>query len=421
MTWGTYFLYQANKRLNWKFWLLWGSLTTLSIYTHYGSGIVFVGLSICVFIENLARRDFQQISRQIIISIAIVLTLVPLLIYLLPAQITSYSRSAAPFSGFIPEIISGFDALAETFMFAISGWPFSPLPIWILKLTIYLYIGLITIPVIVGIYRYTLEPSSDQDSEKTKLTPNMRIALWFWSVFGVYFVLVRLGVYGHGHFGFRYAIFLTPLFIVTSAASMTWLFNRQRFLNNQRLLRAIGCIPLVLIILISAISLPNKSISDFTRKKMIWPETEQMKEILLFWNDYRKDGDVTYVHYAAAPAFRYYLRYYNLEIHESLPGWWFGNCFRNNNEEYCEENNVFYGRYIRHKSDDFKRQAIQDHLSSNLRSTPDRLWVIFETRFPPNEYKIMLGGLLENYEILANIKKAGAQAYLLKKEIKNLP
>jgi hypothetical protein len=68
-------------------------------------------------------------------------------------------------------------------------------------------------------------------------------------------------------------------------------------------------------------SLPNRTLSQITREKQAWPETEDMREVIQYWMEHR-NNDPTYIYYGAAPAFRYYLQLYGLDVYSLSPRWY---------------------------------------------------------------------------------------------------
>ena len=178
--------------------------------------------------------------------------------------------------------------------------------------------------------------------------------------------------------------------------------------RRSRLTEPIGWGLTLAVVGLALYSLPNRPLSEQTRGAAAWPETEDMAAIVQFWHEQRRPGDLTYIYYGAAPAFRYYVRTGHLEPATPLPPTWLQSCWAGAAASFCRENEVFYGSWIRSLPVEDKLRSLEETLGE----WPPRLWLIF-AHVVADEDRQLLTHLPASYQVEAELRAVGAGAYLL--------
>ncbi|MDY6877944.1 MAG: glycosyltransferase family 39 protein [Chloroflexota bacterium] len=387
LTWALIFLDYASDNPRWRFWGLWGLFSVISAYTHYGTIIVVASSAMISLIENLWRGKKQAALQQVAVSATILLLCLPLFGFFLPRQVQELSRNliTIPVHSLSTEIARFVDSIGNTFLFQLTGWPFSTIPKWIGTIEIALIFAL-SLSIIV-------RPSARMQK---------RSLWWFLVAYICYFVAVRSGLYAHGNYGFRYALILAPLFVLAVVASVEQLVRWRQILG--------AFVIFSVIVGLGVYSLPNRTLSQITRKMQAWPETEDMREVTQYWMEHRSN-DPTYIYYGAAPAFRYYLQLYGLDT-GPLPPRWHAACWEGG-KSCPNEDGVFFGTWLRHLDPPAKVEAIEHTLGD----WPQRLWIIF-SHLHPDEDRQILDLLVEEmgYSMTLSNIEVNASAYLLERK-----
>lgn len=386
LTWVLVFLDYASKNSRWRFWSLWGLFSVISVYTHYGASIVVAPSALISLIENLWRGKKQAVLQQVVVSATILLLCLPLLGFFLPRQVQVPSRNllAIPVRSLSTEIVRFVDSIGNTFLFQLTGWPFSTLPKWI---------GTIEIALI---FALSLSIIARPFARIQK-----RSLWWFLAAYICYVAVVRSGLYAYGNYGFRYAIILAPLFVLAVVAVVEQLIRWKQTL--------IAFVIFSVIVGLGVYSLPNRTLSQLTRERQAWPETEDLREVTQYWMEHR-NNDPTYIYYGAVPAFRYYLQLYGLDIYP-LPPRWYAACWGGENS--CPNGGgVFFGDWLRHLDPPAKVEAIEHTLGA----WPQRLWIVFSHIHPDEDRQIL--DLLEEggYSMTLSNIEVNASVYLLERK-----
>ena len=387
LTWVLIFLDYASKNSRWRSWGLWGLFSVISVYTHYGAIIVVASSAMISLIENLWRGRKQAALQQVAVSVTVLLLCLPLFGFFLPRQVQVPSRNilAIPVRSLSTEIAGFVDSIGNTFLFQLTGWPFSTLPKWI---------GTIEIALI---FALSLSIIARPFARVQK-----RSLWWFWVAYICYFVVVRSGLYAYGNYGFRYALILAPLFVLAVVAAVEQLVHWRQTL--------VAFVMFSVIVGLGVYSLPNRTLSQITREKQAWPETEDLREVTQYWMEHRNNGP-TYIYYGAVPAFRYYLQLYGLDVYSLSPRW-YAACWEGGNS--CPNGDgVFFGTWLRHLAPPAKVEAIEHTLGD----WPQRLWIIFSHPYPGEDQQI-LGWLVEEvgYSMTLSNVEVNASAYLLERK-----
>jgi len=376
-----FFLVLAVRRGDWKFWLLWGVFSIVGVYSHYGATLVVFASSLVVWAIHLLQKNGKLLARQSMIAGGSILFALPLVNFV-PQQFGLIRSSVTPASAFsLPTEIEKFIvSIGDTFLFQMTGWPYSPLPKWL---------GLVIIGLIFILYIIAMARSSI----------GRLVFCWLLVAYMVYYWVVRLGFYAHGVFGFRYALILSPFFVFAIAATFEQLVRwRQRWI-------ATGLAGLFLVL--SLYSLPNRAMSEITRQDMGWPETQDVREIVEYWMQHYQANASTYVYYGAVPAFGYYVRQAGAEAVQ-LPARWYAHCWKKDSPGYCRADNIFYGAWIRNHSPETKLESVYRTLGTQ----PPKLWIAFSHTYP-GEQEMILKGLSAQYRVMQSYERKGASVYLL--------
>ncbi len=386
LAWSLLALRRAVDAGTWRAWMLWATFGAWAIYGHYGAGLVILALSGLVFVAHVLDKRIDQIKRQVVAGLATFVFCVPLMFFL-PKQLAAQANQREVVSlgpSVRAELEYFIEKTGETFLFPLTGWPFSSVPMWVPQLCVY---GVLALSLLVVFGRH----------RRLK-----RMVLWFWGAYLTYYLLVRTSFYAYGSFGFRYMLILLPLFVALIGVTALWLYA-SRF----RVVRALGVGWLGFTVILALYSLPNRSISAATRGRTGWPETEDMREVVGYWGEHPAGDLPTYVYYGSIPAFRYYARFYGLETASSLPPTWYATCWQGLPADYCRGGDITYGAWIRHLPPGEKVTSIRETMGE----IPARFWLV--ASHTANEDRVIVDALGDAYRVEEAFRRVGATAYLL--------
>jgi hypothetical protein len=123
----------------------------------------------------------------------------------------------------------------------------------------------------------------------------------------------------------------------------------------------------------------------------IWPETEDIGPVTKDWAEHRSPDQPTYVYYAAAPAFAYYMDRYTHEMTTRPPDW-FLHCWRNADDApWCREGGIYYGRWLRAMKPEEKAESI----FQTMNQVPNEFWFIMAHSQPKEQASI--GSMLHQH------------------------
>jgi hypothetical protein len=197
-------------------------------------------------------------------------------------------------------------------------------------------------------------------------------------------------------------LILMPLFVSLIAITALWLFSSRFWI-----LKAIGWGLLSLVVLLALYSLPNRSVSEVTRGHTLWPETQDMREIVRHWGEHPAGDAPTYVFYGAVPAFRYYARFYGFEDSAPLPPTWYSTCWSGSPAVYCNGGRITYGAWVRNRSPSDMIASIRETMGG----IPERYWLIFSHTV--DEDRVIVENLQDEYVVEEEFRRVGAVAYLM--------
>jgi uncharacterized membrane protein len=398
LIWMLYWLYESMERPGLKSVIIWGILCTLCIYCHYGTAIIVLASALAALIEDGFRRRWRSVILRICVLACCLALLSPLFIYFLPIQLGNQSPvSVIATQNFKAEIINIITVLGEPFIFAISGYPFSHIPrsITLIPVLILLFISFTIV--------------------RKKKIQSSRILAWFWVSVAIEYIFIRFGLYAYGGYGFRYGLILIPLFVVVSAIAFVNLSDAWKLPNYRQkagvyFLSALCGLAIMAMLCLSVYSLPNRSLSQRINPGAAWPETEDMREVVAYWNSSRAPSDLTYVYYGAVPAFGYYRASAGSTDTDSVPDFWYVACWNGDDVDACSSDDVIMGQWIRSLTPEGKRVSIMESLGHN----PERFWMVFSHVYS-DEDDLILDDLSPEYHVANKKQFRGASVFLLVK------
>ena len=364
-------------------YIVWIFTALAGTYNYYGSVIpILVPYSI-VAIESVSNREFVKFKWLIILLFIYCLIVSPLVFYFLPAQAYHLNKdlfSTLDFELLINKISNILDSSTKLIAFQYSGAPWSAVPGWIIGIIILILILLIVF----------------------KGSPEQRQFLfWFLASWSVFYLI---GFFGVIPYSYRYGIILTPLLVPVTALGLVLLLSNVRSWY-------LGIAFLLMILLISTVSLPNRELREYLypSNNWSWPETEDLDPVVKYWFEKKNDSDITYVYYGAIPAFVYYLDRYG-EYNNHLPPTFWSICMINGTREYCSIDNIHFGQWIRNLTPPLKIVSI----FNSIGNPPNEMWIVFAHVFPNEDIKI-LEELSYHYTVIDEYISKGASVYYLKK------
>jgi uncharacterized membrane protein len=379
LVWSLIALQRLSVRESWSNYLLWAVLVIAATYSYYGAAICALTPAIVVLAGKLNTRDWKGTSRMLLAVAACALAIAPLILYFLPSQILTTQVLRTPLESPVEELRTLWDSTLHMIAFQFTGWPWTYVPLWLSP-------GLVALLLLFSIRRRGAKES---------------LFLWLLSVWVVYYLVGRLGLFPYG---FRYGLILTPLLI----PAITLVLSNP--LITKSLEQKSSVLLILCILAAGAISLPNRSLRDGLSRgaNWAWPETEDMRPVVEYWLENRRSTDSTYVYYGAAPAFAYYLGIYGQDD-TLLPPNWYIHCWRGESKDYCHDNNIYYGEWIRSLDQAEKTSSIRRAIPSSA----ERVWVVFSHIYS-GEDDVILGNLQENYGVVLAFETNNASGYLLK-------
>lgn len=389
VAWALYALECARRSPGWRWWGFWGFCAVMACYSHYGAIIPIGATAAWTFGGNLVRREVRNAGYSAITGGLVALACLPLVIGLLPQQITRQQGELSQRVWAMPlqELQFLWNGWRDTLLFQAVGWPFVPVPVGLADGLAALYAILIVAALL------------------SRQLYNSAMG-WLLASLVCYIVLVRFNLYGRGLYGFRYALVLMPLFVGVLASMAIGLGEKGLRFQVHRELAAF-CV--VAVLMLACYGLPNRSMFDTAHATAYWPETQDMREVALFWAQDQQPGDVTYVYYGATPAFRYYPRQLGREPHDPLPPDWMMQCWGGRNIPFCREDGRVYGIWFGGMPPEEKVRLF----STALPQDPARLWMVFSQIESGDEQLLREG--LPGYRVTRSYRRSQSSVYLLER------
>lgn len=360
-------LHLALQTNSWKYWAAWGITGLVSVYTYYGSLLVIGPIALMSFIINANNSGWRLASRQLVTISLLAIMTAPLLVTWLPDQLfrgpttSTFSIRGRPL---LAEIDTFLTQTRDLMAYQLTGFIPNPAPWGTLRSAAWII-------VLTAIF-FTL-----RNRKK-----HLQVILWLSLCWIVYYIVGRVWAYPYG--GSHHSLILTPLIPLALAIGVLAIWRIRRIAG------------LALLIGIVAVTI-------------LAPEEppEDLRTVTGEWMERRIDETPAYVYYGAAPGFRYQLELHNDEG-PGVPATWYWDCWAKRPEPYCADDNIYYGRWIRHLSDNEK----VDEITSVVRSTANQFWLIF-SHTDDAERQALLDVLEGEYITADAIEETGASAYLL--------
>jgi len=362
LAWNLVFLRLALSKNDWMWWLLWGGSALVSIYSHYGSAIMVAATASVVLARNIFQREWTAVVRQLTIGVASVILLLPLVLIVMPSQLDRLGSTTHQI-----DLLEFLQKSRAIVLFQLmgnqaGGWPWPNIPAWFAWA-----------PVVVAVIFALIKTKSVLD------WPVLLIVSW-----AIYYLVSCLGIYFFE--GSRHSLLLSPLLMVTVASGIVVI----------RRLHSIPGLAILLSIIVVCFFAPPEG-------------QEDLRTTTHYWLSHHQAGEVTYVYYGAAPGFRYQLVLVN-DASTNVPPTWYIDCWSGFSAPYCSENNLFYGRWIRHLSPDLKRESI----FRTIGFVPERMWMIFSHIYLSEDEEI-LAVFADDYRPTLSYQASNSSAYLLEK------
>jgi len=381
IVWNVVALLNIKKNPKWIAYCLWAFLAILGTYSHYGAALTIVFLYCIFLIEVIYQKDWHNLKYGVVTFVFYWVAITPLLLYLLPTQIPWALSFGAPLNEFVSlssELKNIWVFTQQFVAFQFTGWPFTVIPP---ILPFFLVVILLII-------------SGKNQS---------RFLSWLLLTLGVYYLASRIGLFNYP----RHGLILSPLIVPIVAYGLQYLV----FGSHRKYQNLLGLLILISLVVIIFISLPNRSFRDrlFYEQNWLWPETEDMRPVVEYWQDRRDKTIPTYIYYGATPAFTFYTDTYKNKGPDLQP-LQYSKCWGEQSPEYCRRDGIYYGKWIRSLTPEEKIQSIYKTISGR----PEELWIIFSHHLHVDEENQILAGLLDHYSIIQSFQKTNASVYLLK-------
>ena len=365
LTFNLLFLYKTTTNESWRYWILWGITSLVSIYSHYGTTIIILTTASVFLLYNSWRKHWAAVKKHIVIGLITVSLTLPLIFIIIPQQLGRLGATQLPVNG--TQFLSTSSKII-TFQWLgnyqlLFGWPWPQIPDWLGWLPV-------VIAVSVALVR----------SKSIIAPPILLIITWLG-----YYLISRSGAYFFS--GTRHSLLITPLLILSIAGGITIIGRKNKL------------VPLFILgpILLISLLVPRE------------PQ-EDLRSVTQFLLDHRQVDDATFVFYGATPGFQYQLDLANRRI-SNLPRQWYGGCWIGEPGPYCRNNNVYFGRWTRGKAPD-ERTAL---LVETIGYYPKRLWLVF-SHVQPNEEGELIMALGSQYKLSSEYPFEGASLFLLEKQ-----
>jgi uncharacterized membrane protein len=344
-------LYQAQRANQWRWWLAWGGIAVIGLYSHYGAAVFIGATAVAFLLHHLVQRNWQAVWRQSVSGGLAVLLTVPLVLVVIPQQLGRLGSQPQPFS------LSGLLRISAQILdfqflthYGLTIWPTDRFPLWPLTL-------LILIPIVVALAK----------TRSLTAPPTLLVVTWL-----VYYLVGRTGAYFFD--GTRHSLLLVPLIFLTLAFGIVHL-SRWRWWSGASLLTAI-----MLLTLLFPRDVP-----------------QDLRTVRHFWLQNQQPGDATYVYYGARPGLEYQIDLARAQ--NSCPPSWGATC---------TPANVYFGTWIRGSS----LEGMTADMQQAIGDWPERLWLIF-SHVHGEEDAQMVEALAPFYTVQVREIAEGASAVLL--------
>jgi hypothetical protein len=264
--------------------------------------------------------------------------------------------------------------LSEVLAFQFTGWPYTRVPA--------------VVPIAAALVLLALAARTRR-----------RAFVWLVATWVVYAAADVAGVFPHG---FRWGLILFPLLVPVLGAGFS---AGTRTVRG----RVVGTAAFAALVLAGVVSLPHRTVRErvYADQTWAWPETEDMRVVVRYWDEHRTETQPTYVYYGAAPAFAYYTR--AIVPREGLPPTWHLSCWHDGSLAFCHDRGVYYGRWLRNLTTDQQLNSVFNTLGER----PRAFWIVFAHITPYDDRDMIAALLRRGYRIETAVQARDAAAFLL--------
>ncbi|HET6347843.1 MAG TPA: glycosyltransferase family 39 protein [Candidatus Krumholzibacteria bacterium] len=383
VAWNLVCLLRMMREGTWRWVLGWTATALLASYLYYATVFPIAAAFLCVIAEGVLRRDMRVRRATGTALLLYIIGILPILISYLPTQVARVVEAGSvstpemnTYSGFVGLLRLKWERACELLGFQFTGWPHTHVP-----------------PVVVIVPVVLLMIFAAPRAR--------RLFVWFIVALASYAAANAAGLFP---LGYRWGMILTPLIICVIAAGATAGGKRTRPATLAALL---------LLVAVSAYSLPNRTLRDrvYPDPTGAWPETEDVRMVANFWMAHRQPSQPTYVYYGAAPAFAYYTR--SVAPRQGLPSTWQLACWHDTNPPaFCRDDNIYYGRWLRRFDSNEKIASV----FNTLEARPDSLWFVFGHLVPGDDRDMVNGLKYQGYRVAAAVEGINASACFMVRE-----
>lgn len=350
MQWLCYFMFLAYHEGKLKHWLLLSLFSLFAWYSHYGAFVLIAAAYLVLFLLLVTKNE-RSAYKKILLSASLTILGALLVVPTLLAQTKAMGSGTKILGGtalaLLRKVFTGFfDSL--NFMF--TGFPFTRISQWIPWI-------MITVLIAIGLWVWI------KQGKKGLYYPLFLIV-----TFIVYTILIVPGYYGHGSFGFRYGLVLLPplmLFFGNIIYELTQKKNWFRY--------TVALLLTVSFLLLSAYSLPNRSISEKNRGLSSWPETSDLRVVMAEWQQKRTEDSYTIITFGEIQSFGYNLSRMGMADVDDFKPDWVNACFENLGTKDCKNERYVY----EHWSSRIPIKDRFDVLSASIPQGKEEVWVVY--------------------------------------------
>ncbi len=353
-----------------RYWAIWVITALLCIYNYYGSLLIIIAVAGVVFVENIFRRRKKYLLKQIAALLVFILLIQPLVVGWIPNQLLRGPTSNAFAVNFHSLSIEAGILLTNTkqlLAYQLAGYIAEP-ELWTNLLL------LAWVLIVISLFFSVLGLA--------KSSRHACLLVWLLVSWTLYYMAGRLGAYPYG--GTRHALILTPLLVLSVSVGITTMWQIWRPLS------------LAMFIGISVIAIVSPREAP-----------EDLRSVATYFLANRADNIPTYVYYGAVPGFRYQLQSAT-DMEKEIPATWYRECWAGAVEPYCMDNNIFYGKWIRHL---LPEEKVSEILATVTHSSETEFWLVFSHTVVTEQDEVV-NRLKDLYVMVASIEAQGASAYL---------
>ncbi len=350
LQWLCYFMYQAYHEGKWKHWLLLSLSSLLAWYSHYGAFVPIAAAYLVLFVMLILKKDrsaYKKLFTSASLTAIGALVVLPTFLAQIKAIGNKAQWSGAQALTLARDIAKGF---LNSLNFMYTGYPFTRITQWIPWIVFMVLI-------LLGVWVWV------RQGKKGLYYP-----LLLGLSFVVYAILIIPGFYGHGSFGFRYGLVLLPAFILFLGNIIYELTQEKNRIKN-----ILALVLTIALLSLSAYSLPNRGLSEKTRGKTDWPETNDLRDVMAQWQETRTEDSFTIITFGEIQSFGYNLTRLGMADVDDFAPNWVNACLGNLASEDCKNERYVY----EHWSGGVPLEERFDVLSAAIPQGKQEVWMVY--------------------------------------------